>query len=106
MVAHDENIGMMLDKLDALGIADDIIVLYSTDNGVHYNTWGDRKSNRTGGWRRADVTITGRCGNSGGKGVSTYSHTIGLLATPCSLEWYANSVPLNFPEPPSKISSR
>jgi arylsulfatase A-like enzyme len=41
MVAHDENIGMMLDKLDELGIADDTIVMYSTDNGVHYNTWPD-----------------------------------------------------------------
>ena len=41
MVAHDENIGMMLNKLDELGIADDTIVMYSTDNGVHYNTWPD-----------------------------------------------------------------
>ena len=41
MVAHDENVGMMLDKLDALGIAEDTIVMYSTDNGVHFNTWPD-----------------------------------------------------------------
>ncbi len=34
MVAHDENIGMMLNKLDELGIADDTIVMYSTDNGA------------------------------------------------------------------------
>ena len=34
MVAHDENIGRMLDKLDELGIADDTIVMYSTDNGA------------------------------------------------------------------------
>ena len=33
MVAHDENIGRMLAKLDELGIADDTIVMYSTDNG-------------------------------------------------------------------------
>jgi arylsulfatase len=60
MVAHDENVGMMLDKLDELGIADDTIVMYSTDNGVHYNTWPDagitpfrseKNTNWEGGWR-------------------------------------------------------
>jgi arylsulfatase len=60
MVAHDENIGKMLDKLDALGITDDTIVMYSTDNGVHYNTWPDagitpfrseKNTNWEGGWR-------------------------------------------------------
>jgi arylsulfatase A-like enzyme len=30
-----------LDKLDELGIADNTIVFYSTDNGPHYNTWPD-----------------------------------------------------------------
>ena len=33
MVTHDEQIGMMLDKVDELGIADNTIVMYSTDNG-------------------------------------------------------------------------
>ena len=60
MVAHDEHIGQMLDKLDELGIADDTIVMYSTDNGVHYNTWPDagitpfrseKNTNWEGGWR-------------------------------------------------------
>ena len=41
MVAHDENIGRMLNKLDELGIAEDTIVMYSTDNGPHYNSWPD-----------------------------------------------------------------
>ena len=41
MVAHDEHIGEMLNKLDELGIADDTIVMYSTDNGPHYNSWPD-----------------------------------------------------------------
>ena len=41
MVAHDENIGTMLKKLDELGIAENTIVMYSTDNGVHYNSWPD-----------------------------------------------------------------
>ena len=34
-------IGKMLEKLDELGIADDTIVIYSTDNGPHFNTWPD-----------------------------------------------------------------
>jgi arylsulfatase len=41
MVEHDKRIGQMLDQLDELGIAEDTIVLYSTDNGVHMNTWPD-----------------------------------------------------------------
>ncbi len=41
MVQHDQAVGRMLDKLDELGIAEDTIVLYSTDNGPHYNTWPD-----------------------------------------------------------------
>jgi arylsulfatase A-like enzyme len=41
MIDHDKLVGVMLDKLDALGIADDTIVLYSTDNGPHMNTWPD-----------------------------------------------------------------
>ncbi len=41
MVAHDENVGRMLEKLDELGIAENTIVMYSTDNGVHYNSWPD-----------------------------------------------------------------
>jgi len=41
MVEHDNHVGQLLDKLDKLGIADNTIVFYSTDNGVHYNTWPD-----------------------------------------------------------------
>jgi arylsulfatase len=60
MVAHDEHIGQMLDKLDALGIADNTIVIYSTDNGPHYNAWPDggitpyrdeKNTNWEGAWR-------------------------------------------------------
>ena len=60
MVAHDEQIGQMLNKLDELGIADDTIVMYSTDNGPHYNSWPDagitpfrseKNTNWEGGWR-------------------------------------------------------
>jgi len=38
MVEHDRHVGKLLKKLDELGIADNTIVMYSTDNGPHYNT--------------------------------------------------------------------
>ncbi len=41
MIDHDKVVGTMLDKLDELGIAEDTIVLYSTDNGPHINSWPD-----------------------------------------------------------------
>ncbi len=60
MVYHDETVGQMLKKLDELKIADDTIVLYSTDNGPHFNSWPDagitpfrseKNTNWEGGWR-------------------------------------------------------
>jgi arylsulfatase len=60
MVEHDMHIGKFLDKLDELGIGDNTIVFYSTDNGPHYNTWpdaaatpfrGEKNTNWEGGWR-------------------------------------------------------
>ena len=41
MVYHDDLVGVLLKKLDDLGIADNTIVMYSTDNGPHYNSWPD-----------------------------------------------------------------
>jgi arylsulfatase A-like enzyme len=41
MIYHDEIVGDLLDVLDELDIADETIVLYSTDNGPHMNTWPD-----------------------------------------------------------------
>ena len=41
MVEHDGHVGLLLKKLDDLGIANDTIVLYTTDNGPHANTWPD-----------------------------------------------------------------
>jgi arylsulfatase len=60
MVEHDRHIGQFLTKLDELGIADNTIVFYSTDNGPHKNTWpdagvnpfrGEKNTNWEGGWR-------------------------------------------------------
>jgi len=41
MIDHDRNVGTLLDLLDKLGIANDTIVMYSTDNGPHMNSWPD-----------------------------------------------------------------
>lgn len=41
MIEHDETIGSILKALDDLGIADNTIVVYSTDNGPHMNSWPD-----------------------------------------------------------------
>jgi arylsulfatase A-like enzyme len=41
MIDHDNIVGQLLDQLDQLGIAEDTIVMYSTDNGPHMNTWPD-----------------------------------------------------------------
>ncbi len=60
MVEHDMHVGKLLKKLDDLGLADDTIVFYSTDNGPHMNTWpdaawnpfrGEKNTNWEGGWR-------------------------------------------------------
>ena len=41
MVEHDMHVGELLKLIDDLGLANDTIVQYSTDNGPHYNTWPD-----------------------------------------------------------------
>ena len=41
MVEHDRHVGQILAKIDQLGLADNTIVFYSTDNGPHMNTWPD-----------------------------------------------------------------
>jgi arylsulfatase A-like enzyme len=60
MVEHDMHVGELLKLLDELGIADNTVVLYSTDNGPHYNTWpdagttpfhGEKNSNWEGAYR-------------------------------------------------------
>ena len=60
MVEHDLHVGELLDLLDELGIAENTIVQYSTDNGPHFNTWpdagttpfrGEKNSNWEGAYR-------------------------------------------------------
>ena len=60
MVEHDMHVGLLLKVLDDLGLANDTVVMYSTDNGPHYNTWpdagttpfkGEKNSNWEGAFR-------------------------------------------------------
>lgn len=60
MVEHDGHVGQLLDKLDKLGITDNTIVMYSTDNGAEVMSWpdggttpfrGEKDTNWEGGWR-------------------------------------------------------
>ncbi|BDD02393.1 arylsulfatase (plasmid) [Persicobacter psychrovividus] len=41
MLDHDDQVGKLLDKLDQLGIAENTIVIYSTDNGAEKVSWPD-----------------------------------------------------------------
>ena len=60
MVEHDGHVGQLLDKLDELGISENTIVMYSTDNGAEAMTWpdggtipfrGEKNTNWEGGYR-------------------------------------------------------
>ena len=60
MVEHDMHVGELLKLLDDLGVADNTIVTYGTDNGPHKNSWpdaasspfrGEKNTNWEGGWR-------------------------------------------------------
>jgi arylsulfatase len=60
MVEHDGHVGQILDKLDELGLTDNTIVMYSTDNGAEVFSWpdggttpfrGEKNENWEGGYR-------------------------------------------------------
>ncbi len=60
MVEHDGHVGQLLDKLDELGIAENTVVMYSTDNGAEVFSWpdggttpfkGEKNDNWEGGFR-------------------------------------------------------
>jgi len=60
MVEHDGHIGQMLKKLDDLGIAENTIVIWTTDNGAEVMSWpdggttpfrGEKNTNWEGGYR-------------------------------------------------------
>ena len=60
MTEHDGHVGQLLDKIDKLGIADNTIVMYTTDNGAELMLWpdggytpfrGEKNTNWEGGYR-------------------------------------------------------
>jgi arylsulfatase len=60
MLEHDADIGIMLDELKKLGIEDNTIVMYSSDNGAEMCSWpdggttmfrGEKNTQWEGGWR-------------------------------------------------------
>jgi arylsulfatase len=60
MVELDGYVGQLLDRLDKLGVADNTIVVFTTDNGAEVMTWpdggatpfrGEKDTNWEGGWR-------------------------------------------------------
>jgi len=60
MVEHDGQVGQLLKKLDDLGIANNTIVIYTTDNGAEVMSWpdggttpfrGEKNTNWEGGYR-------------------------------------------------------
>jgi len=58
MIDHDRCVGHMLDFLDETGLAQDTIVMYSTDNGPHMNSWPDAgmtpfRSEKNSNWEGA-----------------------------------------------------
>jgi arylsulfatase A-like enzyme len=58
MIDHDKNVGTVLKALDDLGMADNTIVMYSTDNGPHMNSWPDAgmtpfRSEKNSNWEGA-----------------------------------------------------
>jgi arylsulfatase len=58
MIEHDGHVGQLLGTLERLGIDDNTIVFYSTDNGPHFNTWPDAantpfRSEKNSNWEGA-----------------------------------------------------
>ncbi|WP_009961364.1 arylsulfatase [Verrucomicrobium spinosum] len=58
MVEHDLQVGELLKLIDELGLAENTIVQYSTDNGPHFNTWPDAgntpfRSEKNSNWEGA-----------------------------------------------------
>jgi arylsulfatase len=60
MVEHDGHIGQLLNKLDTMGIAENTIVIWTTDNGAEVMSWpdggttpfrGEKNTNWEGGYR-------------------------------------------------------
>jgi arylsulfatase len=93
MVEHDGHVGVLLHKLDELGIANDTIVMYSTDNGPEVMTWpdggntpfrGEKDTNWEGGWRVPCVIRWPGMIEAGTVSNEIFSHT-DMLPTLCAV---------------------
>ena len=60
MLEHDDHVGKLLDLLESLNLDKNTIVIYTTDNGPHFNMWpdgaitpfrGEKNTNWEGGYR-------------------------------------------------------
>ena len=91
MVEHDGMVGQLLDKLEELGIEDNTIVMYSTDNGAESFTWpdggttmfrGEKNTQWEGGYPRAVASSAGPASSSPARS-STTSARMRTCCRPC-----------------------
>ena len=92
MVDHDELVGSVLDFLDENGLADNTIVMYSTDNGPHMNTLARRRHDAVP--QREELELGGRLPGAGHgplarphpgrRGAATASSATTTGSSPCS----------------------
>jgi arylsulfatase A-like enzyme len=73
MMEHDDIVGNLLKALDDMGIANNTIVVYSTDNGPHMNTWPDAAMT----WFRSEKNTNWE----------------GAFRVPCVVRWPGNIKP-------------
>lgn len=88
MMQHmDTKVGQMLDKLDELGIADNTIVLFTSDNGAAYEGFiGDLKGGKTDlhdGGLRVPMIVRWPGNIPAGRTSHAFGHTNDLLPTIC-----------------------
>jgi arylsulfatase A-like enzyme len=67
MLEHDDTIGSVLKALDDMGVADNTVVVYTSDNGPHMNTWPDGAMT----WFRSEKNTNGE----------------GAFRVPCLVRW-------------------
>jgi arylsulfatase len=73
MMEHDDTVGTLLKALDDMGIANNTLVVYSTDNGPHMNTWPDGAMT----WFRSEKNTNWE----------------GAFRVPCFVRWPSNIKP-------------
>ena len=99
MIEHDQQVGSLLKKLDELGVADNTIVIYTTDNGNELLVWpdggyapyrGEKGTTWEGGVRVPMLPQVAWQGEAGQR-VQRYSGPRGSLCDPCRRGRHAES---------------